>query len=446
MAKDPLRILQISTFDRAGGAEKIAYALHCGYRLRGHQAFMAVGRKRTADAHVMEISAGRPGLAWEAFWERRRAGALRSGLRGLPRLSLWLSRIGPLPRQVRDDLGLERFDFPGSHRVLDLPGERMDIVHAHNLHGDYFDLRALPRIARRAPVVLTLHDAWLTTGHCAHSFACDRWQRGCGQCPDLAIPPAITRDATAFNWKRKRAVFSRMKVVVVTPSHWLMERVERSLIAPAIVESKVIPNGIDLSRFRPGDRQAARAALGLPLQASVFMFSATSVRTNPWKDFRSLREALKLYAEARPDREVLFLAVGDSAPAERFGRAELRFVPFVQDDKLADYYRAATAYVHAARADTFPNTVIEALACGTPVVATAVGGISEQVEDDVTGFLVPPSDAFGLAQRMMQIAEDSSLLSRMSAAAAAAAAARYDSERMIGDYLQIYERCIHRGK
>jgi glycosyltransferase involved in cell wall biosynthesis len=83
----------------------------------------------------------------------------------------------------------------------------------------------------------------------------------------------------------------------------------------------------------------------------------------------------------RSQRPLVFVALGEDAPAERIGAAEIRFVPYQKDPAVvARYYQAADIYIHSARADTFPNTVLEALACGTPVVATAVGGIPEQVK------------------------------------------------------------------
>ncbi len=93
--------------------------------------------------------------------------------------------------------GVEDFRFPAAWRLAELAPRRPQIVHAHNLHGNYFDLRALPALCQAAPLVLTLHDAWLLAGHCAHSMGCERWRTGCGNCPDLGVYPAVRRDATA---------------------------------------------------------------------------------------------------------------------------------------------------------------------------------------------------------------------------------------------------------
>src|SRR5205823_12310089 len=95
-------------------------------------------------------------------------------------------------------------------------------------------------------------------------------------------------------------------------------------------------------------------------------------------------------------------------PEERLGNALIRFVPFENDAKIvARYYQAADVYLHAARADTFPNAVLEALACGTPVVATGVGGIPEQIVNDQTGPIVAPGDAAAMANATVQLLRDS---------------------------------------
>ncbi|HLA82594.1 MAG TPA: glycosyltransferase, partial [Thermoleophilia bacterium] len=128
------------------------------------------------------------------------------------------------------------------------------------------------------------------------------------------------------------------------------------------------------------------------------------------------------------------------------GQAEVCFVPYQKDpESVASYYQAADVYVHAARADTFPNTVLEALACGTPVVATSVGGIPEQVEEGVTGFLTPPGDARAMATRTEQLLSDNPLRQRFAAAAVQSARRRFNLDRQVNDYLAWYQELIVRN-
>src|SRR5437588_514516 len=160
-----------------------------------------------------------------------------------------------------------------------------------------------------------------------------------------------------------------------------MRQVEQSMLAPGVVEARVIPNAIELSVFHPADRQAVRAALKIPQEAKVLLFSATVLRRNRFKDYATLRSAVAQVAERMYSQPILFIALGENAPAEQIGQAEVRFVSYQTDSRaVARYCQAADIYIHAARAEVWGLTITEALACGTPVVATAVGGIPEQVK------------------------------------------------------------------
>src|SRR5215510_6516066 len=228
----PMNILQVGTTEIGGGAEKIVWGLFHSYKARHHGSWLAVGRKRTDDPDVFLIRNhdARPG--WSRFWlgvshyvqttcgEVPGAGRLSGLAFGMAQPSRWLD----IHR------GVEDFHFPGTRSLLQMTPRMPDIVHLHNLHGGYFDLRVLPWLSRQLPVVVTLHDAWLLTGHCAHSFDCERWKSGCGQCPDLDIYPAIARDGTAHNWRRKREIYRNSRLYVGTPSRWLMQRVEQSIM------------------------------------------------------------------------------------------------------------------------------------------------------------------------------------------------------------------------
>jgi len=225
-----------------------------------------------------------------------------------------------------------------------------------------------------------------------------------------------------------------------------MRKVEQSILASAIEEARVIPNGVDLKVFRPADKRAARAALDIPQDAKVLLFVANGIRPNMWKDYQTMRAAVALVAE-RYRGDLIFIALGEEAPLEYIAQAEIRFVPYQRNSAtVAQYYQAADVYVHAAKVDTFPNTVLEALACGTPVVATAVGGIPEQIEDGVTGFLVPPGDPQAMADRILKLLTDQELRRRIARRAAEVARERFDLNRQVRDYISWYGEILKRWK
>ena len=453
-----MRILQVNTVDTGGGAESVAWQLMQAYGHAGHSSWMAVGKKNTTNSDVHPITHDPYRTDWSR-WCRvladRWLEPQSSGRSGRVLHQLLALGLGQPTRAFHRWEGKEDFDFPGTARLEDIAFDRPDIVHCHNLHGawlpdgGYFDLGMLPGLSRRYPLVLTLHDAWLLSGHCAHSFGCDRWKTGCGCCPDLTIYPAVRRDATASNWLKKREIFSASRLFVATPSQWLMDKVQESILSPAIAESRVIPNGVDLTIFKPADKRDARKHLALPQEARIILFTANGVKANPWKDFQTMRAAVKQVASQVKDRPVLFIAVGDSGVPEEADLANIQFVPYQSNPvSVARYYQAADVYWHATRADTFPLTVLEASACGTPVVATAVGGIPEQIVDGRTGLLVAPGDADAMAKNTLQLLENEEMRRVLINEVTEYARRHFDLRHQVQSYLAWYENIVshHRSK
>jgi glycosyltransferase involved in cell wall biosynthesis len=443
-----LHILQLSTTDIAGGAEKVAYELFQAYARRGHLSTLAVGQRRGKDKTVFEI----PNDDYRNRYARAWLGPLKAiapyqkKIRGVVRLQKLLLSIGQPGRWLESRKGHEDFDFPATEHLLGLFESRPDILHCHNLHGGYFDLRELPRLSRQVPVVMTLHDAWMLSGHCANAFDCGRWETGCGQCPDLTIYPPLRRDATAFNWRMKKAIYHRSRLYVAADSHWLMKKVQKSMLVNGIAESKVIHYGIDLSVYKPADILESRKTLGIPEEAIVVLFSANGIRNNIFKDFRTMKTAISLAAR-RSRKKLLFLAMGEDGPVQKLGEAQVHFVPFQRNPaNVAKYCQASDIYIHAANEEPWGRSITEALACCTPVVATAVGGIPEQIRDGETGFLVPKGDAQAMATRIVHLAENGELRRQLGEKASEDVKRRFDLERQADDYLNWYAEIIERFK
>lgn len=448
-----MRVLQINKSDVRGGAAQVALKMHLAWRKRGIEAHFLVDRREGDVPGVARfVDRDRP------FWGGSLPDRFRAWLpqaRGRVKGAGYANRLmnrwdeWRLPRMA--DRGLELENHPAS-RLLDPERPRVDILHCHNLHRDYFDLRLLPALSRSRPTFVTLHDAWLLAGHCAHSFDCERWRSGCQDCPDLAIYTPLKTDSAHLVWAMRRQLYRRSRLYVGAPSKWLIDKVEGSILKAGAVETRVIPHGIDLSIFKPGDKARARAELDLPEVARIVLMTGYNLKSNGWKDPITLKEAVGRVAEGLTGEQVIFLVLGGAHPPERVGRAEVWYLGYETDERVvARYYQAADIYAHSSKADTYPNSVLEAAACGLPVVATGVGGIPEQIRsldldwpgrvydpDQATGVLVRPADGEAMAEAFRRLIREPDLARRLSDNAADHARQWFGVELMTKTYFDWY--------
>lgn len=432
-----MRILAVNTMDRSGGAEKIASDLVSHFRQAGHSSTLAVGRKRGGIADIL--------IPQERNYRPQ-------------------NQFAPAPadKEKRDweySQGIEDFNFPGTWDLLSLGSKGLDLLHLHNLHGGYFDLRALPWLSNQLPTIITLHDAWLTSGHCAHSLGCRRWLSGCGDCPDLEIYPSIPVDGTAFNWKRKNEIVSNSNLHIVTPSKWLMDKLKSSVLWPHFLSTKVIPNGVDTTVYLPGSKQEARNQLGLPNNSVILLSVLNVIKNNPFKDFDANLRVINWLSKRYLDKPIFWICLGSKGPTTEIGNATGVFVPYQDNEKvLATFYRAADIFLHLARADTFPTVNLEALSCGCPVASTTVGGIPEQVnsilplpdknqtasnEDSATGILVKPGDDKELVNQLSFLLSSPDLIQTLGKNASEDAKRRFNINLTVKNYLDWFAKILN---
>jgi len=402
----------VSTWEVAGGAEKTALALHHHYRKLGHRSTLVVKGKVSDDPDVLVID--------NSAREKTLYGRLMSLL--------------------ERKLGLEAFYYPGSHRIPELVGRPWDVLHLHNLHGEYFDLSALPALTKLAPTVLTMHDSWAFTGHCACPLDCRRWQDACGHCPDLRRSPRIRRDATRFNLRRKRKYIGGSRLWLTAPSQWMLDQAKKTCLADKPM--RVVPVSVELDVFTPGSKSEARARLGLPPDRPIVLFCANGGLMNDLKDGVTLLKAVALLVGKVPGL-LLVVVGGTGIPGGSAGlKGCIEARPHEADrQRMADYYRAADVLAHATKSESGGMTVVEAMACGLPVVATRVGGIPEYVEDGKSGVLVPAGDSGMLANAMASVLSDKTV-SQSVTYRGVHAAAQYSLESQAKSYLGLYSEAL----
>jgi glycosyltransferase involved in cell wall biosynthesis len=401
-----LNVLHLSQTDAGGGSARSARRIHEGLGELGYDTRMLVGEKRTDDPLVRSIKRN---LAWRAA---DRASA-----------------------EVLDRLSLQYLFYPSSFGVaLDPWFRSADVVQLYNTHGSYFSHTALPLLSRRKPVVWRLSDMWPVTGHVAYSYDCDRWRFGCGACPYLAEYPSLRRDRTALLWRVKQAAYARSRLTIVAPSSWT-EQIARASPLLSRFDVRRIPNGVDLTRFRPHDKQAARAALGLDVTRKTVLFSSLDLA-----DRRKGSAYLVAALAHLQDLDLQLVTIGGGEAPE--GAVALGVI--TDDDKLALAYAAADVFALPTIAENLPNTAIESLACGTPCAAFATGGVPDAVRHLDTGSLAPTGNAEALAGALRLLLEDDGLRERLGANARAVAEAEYSSELQARRFADLYEELVAR--
>lgn len=341
-----LRILQVHSTDLGGGAETVARLHHEELLRQGHDSHFFVGRKKGDGANVSQIPH-------------------RRGIPGLLRLA----------RFAEAKLGLQNIYSPSFRQFTrNLPSE-FDVIHIHTLHGagGYADLASLRNVCKQNNVFLTLHDLWLMTGHCGHPLSCERWKIGCGNCPDLTLYPAVTRDSTKWNFYVRKQTLSQCKAHLIVPSNWLAEQVKQSPILNHFPIS-VIPNPVDLTVFNV----AKQRSLNSENMRSILLIAQHL--NNP---FKGIEDAiLAINSLDRKENLLVYLAGKDCAAVRERLNVRTELLEYTNDpNRLAEYYRRADYVLVPSRGETFGLVAAEAMACGTPVISTKVGGLADVVGD-----------------------------------------------------------------
>ncbi len=386
-----LRVLLLNHADVGyGGAAVAGFRLHRSLLAAGVDSTLLVGTKASSEPTV-------------------------SALNTPPIVRRPLSKLGY-------EVGLRGLEGLGSYRLLRSPlvGEA-DVIHAHAVYGSWFSYPVLAPLSRRTPMVHTLHDMWTFTGHCSFSFGCERWRTGCGHCPHLDVAPKVRRDATAVEWRLKDALWSHSRLVIVSPSRWLAELAEQSMLSR--FEVRVIPHGIDTDEFSPRPREACRAALGIGPGRTAVLFASASLQGAEGIDPADRKGADLLLAALRAvppalraDCTLLLMGGGGQAMATvlRAEGYEVVDIGYVVSDPLKSFvYSAADVFVFPTRADNAPLVVLESLACGTPVASFDVGGLGEMIVPGTTGTLAPAGDVAHLTADLVALLEDPVRLAAM---------------------------------
>jgi glycosyltransferase involved in cell wall biosynthesis len=415
-----LTVVHISSTDYMGGASRSAYRLHDGLRRLGCPSQMFVGAKVRSDP---DVKCYRPTTA---PLER-----LARTVRGV-RLERDLKKYAAT-RPFEHTLFADDRTRWRSDPMSQIP--KADMVHLHWV-GGFIDYSAFFQwLPRTMPLVFTLHDMANFTGGCCFALECGKFMQECGACPQLGS--SDRRDLSRDVWRRKHDSYGKLqrdRVHVVAPCRWMADEAKRSPLLGRFASS-VVPYGLDLDVFRPRDCRVARDVLGIPFDATVVLFLADNINQYR-KGFHVLARVLQ---EVEATREVFLLSLGKDPTPELSRFRHAHFDDITNDRTLSFVYSAADLFVLPSLGDNLPNTALESIACGTPVVAFETGGVPEMVRPGVSGFLAPRGDGAKLKDAIVRLLDDMGLRAEMGANCRKIAMAEYDLAIQAKRYLEIYE-------
>ncbi len=396
-------VLMVNTSIGNGGAAQIATVIQAG--MEGH----GLTSHGLASWHTIALKANQDMIARQksGYWQALQHQAQQEGLIDLV--------------------------YPESFELIHHPYyDEADVLHFHNLHGDYFSVLALPWLTQNKPTVWTLHDDQALTGHCGFSIGCERWQTGCGQCPSLTTYPGVKQDNTAYLWQLKKQAYANSQFTVVVPSQWLYDRVKRSPLFKG-KDVRLIYNGVDTEVFKVQDKVAVREALGLPLDKKIILFSADGGAKNPFKGGSIVYD---LYNQIADKSELLFVNIGGAKEEKESWLA----TPYIYDRaELAKWYAVADVMLYPSLADSFGLVVAEAMACGLPVVTFNTGGIPELVVHLESGYVAAYKDEEDLLKGLQLFLDDEERRQRASVAVRTRAEEYFAEKTMIAQYLELYK-------
>lgn len=374
-----MNILIVNTSERQGGAAIAAHRLMDALLQQGHTVRMLVRDRHTSRPEVVSLPSDLR-RKWQFLWERF---VIWAGNR-FSRRNLFAVDIA---NAGTDITGLEVF-------------RQADVIHLHWINQGMLSLADIRKILRSGkPVVWTMHDMWPSTAVCHHARECNAYYTACSRCPYLNAGGFLC-DLSSRTFRQKQQTYALAPITFVACSRWLRGRVEQSALLRGNRITD-IPNPIDIVRFAPADSVEARRRLGLPSGKRLILFGSAKI-TDKRKGIDYFVESCRLLADGDPAlRETLGVVVygrnseeiKDLLPFEVF---PLNYIS--SEEVLVDVYNAVDLYVTPSLEENLPNTIMEAMSCGTPCVGFNVGGIPEMIDHLHNGYVAQYESAADLAK------------------------------------------------
>lgn len=408
-----MKVLILSTYDVNGGAAIAAYRLLNALINKGIDAKMLVAHKQSSHERIIE--------AKSIFGPKYQ------------KINLALEKGFFLKdekdKSVRFQFSTARFGY----HILNEPAIwEADVIHLHwTLQGflSLKEIELLQSVGKK--IVWTLHDMWVFTGGCHYAGECKRYENSCGQCPFLRHPSE--NDLSHQIWSQKNKIYQ--DVSFVTCSLWLAKVAKKSSLLQHH-SICAIANPIDTNVYFPSpDKSKLRTDLDWDNDKKYILFGAASL-SDTRKGIKYFIEALRLYALAHQDLPVIVLYGGQKEEIQIPGY-EVKHLGYLHPQELIQYYQACDLYAITSLEDNLPNTVMESLSCGLPVLSFDTGGIPEMVMHQQNGYVAEYRSVEDLKNGLENLLGKMNL-KELSVKARNSVVEKYSQDIIAEKYLQLY--------
>lgn len=409
-----MKIEQVNFSDLAGGAARAVYRTHHALRLMGVDSRLRVVRATSGD------------------WTVSSPGDIPFKLGSLvrPQVAAFAKKILRVEQHSPVSSALLPSRWPRLINESDA-----DLVNLHWLCAEMMSVEDIGRIEK--PVVWTLHDMWAFCGG-EHVSADSRFREGYTQGNRCAAESGF--DINRWVWNRKLMAWKK-PLQIVAPSRWLANCVRQSALMrdwPV----RTIANGIDTDLWRPVDKRQARELLRLPGDRQLLAVGIDGSMQAHHKGFDLLVAALDQLRGELPEMELV--VIGQMPPSRSLELGfPVHYLGYLRDDLcMILALNAAHAVIIPSRIDNLPNMGLEALACGTPLIAFDTCGLSDMVVHGENGYLAKPFDPVDLATGVKWLLAGNERYQELCASARRQALTFFSSSGTAKQYLKLYRSIL----
>lgn len=410
-------VLHISTFHLEGGAGVAATRLNRALQHAGIESKMLVHRSKTGEENVYPLAAttGQQKEAWAYFIGER--------LAYLPYEADSSVRFAYSPAQVGVDIT--------QHPLV----QEADIIHLHWINFGLLSLKSLKKLfALGKPIVWTLHDMWSFTGGCHYSRGCEKYLTQCQYCKYLSRPDEY--DISFQQFETKRSIYQNTNISFVSPSKWLNELVKNAVLTGKH-RALNIPNCLDTDVFTPHNKTHVREQFNLPVDKKLILFAGANTQ-DVRKGFTYFQDAMNMTDQ---DYQVLVFGKANPASFENL-KAKVHYLGTISNQQdMVKAYNAADVIVVPSLEDNLPNTIMEAMACGTPAVGFNTGGIGDMIDHKQNGYLADFKSAASLAEGINWVIRNNQK-GALTALARGKVLLNYTEDIVARKYNELYEKLL----